>query len=194
MPTEREKMLAGELYDPLDPELVAARERARDLVPGPQRHARSRPGRAAADLAGAVRRRRRRRLDSAAVLLRLRLEHLPRPASATSTSTASCSMSARSASATTRCSARRADLHGHAPDGSPSCAATQEFGKPVEIGSRRLGRRRRDHLPRRHDRLAHDHRRRQRRHARHPRRRLRRRQPVPRHSQARRPVTPRIAV
>jgi maltose O-acetyltransferase len=31
MPTEREKMLAGELYDPLDPELIAARERARDL-------------------------------------------------------------------------------------------------------------------------------------------------------------------
>jgi maltose O-acetyltransferase len=31
MPTEREKMLAGELYDPLDPELVAARKRARNL-------------------------------------------------------------------------------------------------------------------------------------------------------------------
>jgi maltose O-acetyltransferase len=31
MKTEREKMLAGELYDPLDAELVAARERARDL-------------------------------------------------------------------------------------------------------------------------------------------------------------------
>jgi maltose O-acetyltransferase len=30
MPTEREKMVAGELYDPFDPELVAARERARD--------------------------------------------------------------------------------------------------------------------------------------------------------------------
>jgi maltose O-acetyltransferase len=29
--TEREKMLAGELYEPLDPELVAARNRARDL-------------------------------------------------------------------------------------------------------------------------------------------------------------------
>ena len=29
--TEREKMLAGEPYDPLDPELVAARTRARDL-------------------------------------------------------------------------------------------------------------------------------------------------------------------
>jgi maltose O-acetyltransferase len=29
--SEREKMLAGELYDPLDPELVRARDRARDL-------------------------------------------------------------------------------------------------------------------------------------------------------------------
>ena len=31
MPTEREKMLAGALYDPLDPDLVAGRARARDL-------------------------------------------------------------------------------------------------------------------------------------------------------------------
>ena len=31
MRSERDKMLAGELYDPLDPELVAARHRARDL-------------------------------------------------------------------------------------------------------------------------------------------------------------------
>ncbi|MCC2655484.1 MAG: maa [Panacagrimonas sp.] len=31
MPTEREKMLAGELYDPMDAELVVARHRARDL-------------------------------------------------------------------------------------------------------------------------------------------------------------------
>ena len=31
MPTEFEKMVAGELYDPLDPELVAMRSRARDL-------------------------------------------------------------------------------------------------------------------------------------------------------------------
>jgi maltose O-acetyltransferase len=29
--SERQKMLAGEMYDPLDPELAAARERARDL-------------------------------------------------------------------------------------------------------------------------------------------------------------------
>jgi maltose O-acetyltransferase len=31
MRTEREKMLAGEMYDPMDPELVAARALARDL-------------------------------------------------------------------------------------------------------------------------------------------------------------------
>jgi maltose O-acetyltransferase len=31
MPSEREKMLAGELYDALDPELTAARNHARDL-------------------------------------------------------------------------------------------------------------------------------------------------------------------
>jgi maltose O-acetyltransferase len=31
MRSERDKMLAGELYDPLDPELVRARNRARDL-------------------------------------------------------------------------------------------------------------------------------------------------------------------
>jgi maltose O-acetyltransferase len=32
MPTEKERMLAGELYNPRDPELVADRERARELV------------------------------------------------------------------------------------------------------------------------------------------------------------------
>ncbi len=31
MQSERDKMLAGEFYDPLDPELVQARDRARDL-------------------------------------------------------------------------------------------------------------------------------------------------------------------
>jgi maltose O-acetyltransferase len=31
MPSELQKMLAGELYDPMDPHLTAARERARDL-------------------------------------------------------------------------------------------------------------------------------------------------------------------
>jgi hypothetical protein len=32
MATEREKMLAGALYEPLDPEPAAGRERARDLA------------------------------------------------------------------------------------------------------------------------------------------------------------------
>ncbi len=31
MKTERQKMLDGELYDPMDPELAAGRTRARDL-------------------------------------------------------------------------------------------------------------------------------------------------------------------
>ena len=31
MPTERQKMVAGEMYDPFDPDLVAGRTRARDL-------------------------------------------------------------------------------------------------------------------------------------------------------------------
>ena len=34
MTSERQKMLAGEMYDPMDAELVAARERARDLCWG----------------------------------------------------------------------------------------------------------------------------------------------------------------
>ena len=35
MKTEQQKMLAGELYDPMDPELVAARVNARDICEAP---------------------------------------------------------------------------------------------------------------------------------------------------------------
>jgi hypothetical protein len=35
MKTEQQKMLAGELYDPMDPELVAARVNARDICQAP---------------------------------------------------------------------------------------------------------------------------------------------------------------
>jgi hypothetical protein len=45
MRPEREKMLAGDLYDPLDSELVAARERARDLGRNRDIHDRYRLGR-----------------------------------------------------------------------------------------------------------------------------------------------------
>ena len=48
MRTEREKMLAGELYDPLDPELVAGRDAGARPLPGPQRHPRGGAGGAAA--------------------------------------------------------------------------------------------------------------------------------------------------
>lgn len=34
MGSELKQMLSGQLYDPLDPELVEARERARDLCRG----------------------------------------------------------------------------------------------------------------------------------------------------------------
>ena len=67
MSGEREKMLAGELYDPLDPELVAGRERARALH-GAERDPRDRAQRASPHPARALRRRRRLGLDAAAVL------------------------------------------------------------------------------------------------------------------------------
>ena len=80
MSSEREKMLAGELYDPLDPELVAARDRARDLCQDLNATREGEQRRAAAHPARALRQRRRHRLDAAAVLLRLRLEHPARRA------------------------------------------------------------------------------------------------------------------
>ena len=70
MKTEQLKMLAGELYDPMDPELVAARPGARPM-PGPERDARSGTREAAANPARAVWGRWRERLDAAALLLRL---------------------------------------------------------------------------------------------------------------------------
>jgi Maltose acetyltransferase len=71
MPSEREKMLAGDLYNPGDPELVGARERARDLC----QHARGSAGGARVDLDRASWFGRRHRVDAAAVLLRLRYKH-----------------------------------------------------------------------------------------------------------------------
>ena len=49
MSTERQKMLAGEMYDPLDPELVGARARARDLCQALNATREARAGRAAPD-------------------------------------------------------------------------------------------------------------------------------------------------
>ena len=80
MRNEREKMLAGELYDPLDPELTADRVRARDLCQALNATREADEGdrrRILIDLFGGGR---RRGLDAAPVLLRLRVEHLPRQA------------------------------------------------------------------------------------------------------------------
>jgi Maltose acetyltransferase hexapeptide capping motif len=91
MPSEREKMLAGDLYNPLDPELVRARERARDLC----QHARGSAGGVRVDLDRASWFGRRHRVDAAAVLLRLRYKHTSWERAFSSTSTASYSTCAR---------------------------------------------------------------------------------------------------
>ena len=57
--SQRERMLRGELYDPLDPELVSPRARARDLCQELNATRESEQGRAPADPARALRRRRR---------------------------------------------------------------------------------------------------------------------------------------
>ena len=95
MPTEREKMLAGDLYDPLDPELVRARERARDLCQTLNNTRESQQQRRRSILTELIRIGRRYGLDAAAVLLRLRYEHTSGRRAFSSTSTASCSTCAR---------------------------------------------------------------------------------------------------
>ena len=77
VPSERRKMLAGEMYDPFGlRSLAAARERARDLCQAlnSTREASNRRNGGASSMR-AVRSGRRLRLDAAAVLLRLRREH-----------------------------------------------------------------------------------------------------------------------
>ena len=76
MGIERQKMLAGELYNPLDPELVLARERARDM-PRSKRYARVAANRATPHSAGSLRSWGQYRVDAATVLLRLWLKYLP---------------------------------------------------------------------------------------------------------------------
>ena len=78
--SERDKMLAGELYDPLDPELVAARDRARDLCQALNATREAEQEERRRIVPRAVRGRGRERLDAAALLLRLRLEYPARRA------------------------------------------------------------------------------------------------------------------
>ena len=80
MATEREKMLAGELYDPLDAELVAARKRARSLCLALNATGEAELGERRRILRELLRRRWRFGLDAAAVLVRLRRQHRARRA------------------------------------------------------------------------------------------------------------------
>ena len=134
MLTEREKMLAGELYDPLDPELVAARVRARDLCQELNATRESDEDRAvgsssicserAVTTSGCSRR-------SSAITVRTSFS----ASGCSSISTVSSSTSARCASATSRCL-------GQPSRSTPRCIPleaelrrTQEFAKPVTIGA-----------------------------------------------------------
>ena len=135
MRTEREKMLAGELYDPLDPELVARRGPGPRPVPGPQRHPR-----------GATQDERRRILASCSARAATR-SGCSRRSSATTART-SCSASGSSSTSTASCSTCAGCTIGDFTLFGPAVqiyTAThpmnaelrrkQEFGKPIEIGS-----------------------------------------------------------
>ena len=169
MPTEREKMLAGELYDPLDAELVAMRLRARELC-----HA----------------------INSASpaneTLHRQLLEKLLAAGAdaAWIQPPFYCDYGVHiylgrevffnfNCVVLDVCEVRiGADLYGHTSAGGRA-SPPRGIGQAHYDRRRCVDRRRRDPLPRRERRLADRHRRGQRRHARHPSQRLRRRQPLP---------------
>ena len=179
MPSERDKMLAGELYDPLDPELVRGPGPGARPLPGPERHPRGRrrtsAGGSSRELFGAggdtvwmqppffcdygsnILLGERVFFNFNCVVLdvcRVTIGDFTLFGPAVQIYTATHPMNAE---------LRR----------------KQEFAKPIEIGSDVWVGGGAILCPGVTDRLAVGHRRRQRGHARHPRRRLRRRQPVP---------------
>lgn len=181
MRTERQKMLAGELYDPFDPELVAARARARDLC------------QALNALSESEQDGRRRILEDLfgtggdTVWMQPPFfcdygTNIHLGTRCSSTSNAPCSMFARFASATTRCLARA-----YNPDAFASARPQTAENAGVRQANRdrrgRLGRRRGPDPDWRSYRTPDRRRSGQRRNARSPRRRLRGRKPLPGHSQ-----------
>ena len=169
MRTEKDKMLAGELYDPLDPELVRAPGRARDLLPGlnatrdDQQEERAGSSRTLFQPPGGTRSGCSRRSSATTA---------PTSCSASassSTSTASCSTSAR-------CTIGDFTLFGPAVQIYTATHPMNAERAPADAGVRqadrdrlrRVGRRRGDHLPGRPDRRRIRHRRGQRGDAGHP--------------------------
>jgi hypothetical protein len=103
MSTERQKMQTGEMYDPLDPELVAARDRARDLcrqLNATSESQESERRRILRALFGTGTTRYARSHPSTAITARTSVS----VSASSSTSTAPCSTSVRCESATSRCS------------------------------------------------------------------------------------------
>ena len=135
MPSEREKMLAGELYDPLDADLVAARARARDLCQALN----------ATREADAIARRRilvdlfgaggDTGLDAAAVLLRLRLEYRARRAGVLQLQLRRARRVPRARSGTSRSSARRCRSIRRCIRSTRSCGAGRSSASRSTIGS-----------------------------------------------------------
>ncbi len=180
MATERDKMLAGELYDPFDPALVQARHKARDLCQTLN---------ATRDADETERRRILRELFGAGgesvwmqppfycdygsnILLgeRVFFNFNCVVLDVCRVTIGDYTLFGPSVQIYTATHPMNAALR-----------RTQESGMPIEIGSRRLGRRRGDHLPRDAHRIAVGHRRGERGHPGYPRWRLRGRQPLPRH-------------
>ena len=75
MRSEKDKMLAGEMYDPLDAELVQARDRARDLCQDLNATREREHEKRRAILKQPIWQGRRVGMDAAAILLRLRSQH-----------------------------------------------------------------------------------------------------------------------
>ena len=178
MPSEREKMLAGELYDPLDPELVAGRARARDLCQDLN----------ATREADSVE---RRRLVTTLFAAGGDDVWLQPPFFCDYGSHITLGRKVFfnfNCVVLDVCEVRIGDFTLFGPSVQiytathpldPILRRTQESGRPVTIGSGCVGRRRGDHLPRGLDRQRHGDRRGQCGHARCPGWRVRRRQPVP---------------
>ena len=178
MRSEREKMLAGELYDPLDADLVAARDRARDLcqdLNATREADRDRRRAILNELFG-------RGGDSVWMQPPFFCDY-----------GSNIHLGERvffnfNCVVLDVCEVRIGDFTLFGPAVqiyTPMHPMDADLRRPPGVRQagrhrlRRLGRRRRHHLPRRPHRLEVRHRRRQRRHPGRPRRRLRRRQPVP---------------
>ena len=164
MSSEREKMLAGEMYDALDPELVARARPCPRSLPGPERDARRRAGRAAASAARTVRPRRRHRVDATAVLLRLRLEHRARRARVLQFQLHRAGRLFRFGLAALRLFGPAVQIYTPLHPLNAASRRRHEYRQACRDRVRRLGRRRRHHPSRRSHRLACGHWRRQRGH------------------------------